>query len=405
VSLELGHFTTPPNPPADRLIAAHMARIRDAILECGAGNIACIALTGGFGRGEGGVTSAADETYRPVNDYDLLIVTRRDGLVPRLALRRCIKRREPALSAELGIRVDIAVKTPRMLRGWPATVEAHEVAAAYQLLWGDAAALDEIRWRSPASLPASEASRYLFNRGAALLWARRLLAAPAPLDEERWQFVVIATEKAQLAWGDALLLLAGRYVARYGERHARLLELSLPAELAFVADVYRDALRFKLEPAFEPFRHVDLAAWLVATIQSHERVWRWVETQRSWDQPAPAGLPGPAAFWLDYYARPGPRLSMPTHHAGLRASLYALALNLWRVRPRAWRGWLEHPEERLVRILPLLLFVEDAGILPLAQMAAQLGCGVPAGAWRERLSDRFIAIWHPGIPFAGRPNS
>jgi hypothetical protein len=92
-------------------------------------------------------------------------------------------------------------------------------------------------------------------------------------------------------------------------------------------------------------------------------------------------------------------LSAARQPAGLSAKLYALALNVWRVRPRAKRGWLQHPEERLARILPLLLFVEDAGGLPLGQMAAQLGCSAPGADWRARLSDRLIAIWHPGSPF------
>jgi glycosyltransferase involved in cell wall biosynthesis len=414
------------DPAADAVIAGHMAQVRDAILCCGAGNIACIALTGGFGRGEGGVRRDDAGVPRPVNDYDILVVTRRNGLLGRLWLRRCLKRQEPALTAALGIRADIACKTPRMLRRWPASVEAHEVAVGHKVLWGNGAPLDAIPWRDAAALPASEASRYLFNRGAALLWARRLAGDPTT----HWRFILIAIQKARLAWGDALLLLAGRYTARYAERIGRLADLHLPPDLSDLPALYDAALRFKLQPDFAPFPAGDMPALLEETSAIHERVWRWVETRRAAEQTAEAqstqswekgkehseegqvahsgslcalcasAVKFDSAFWLDYSRRPEPRLRAAP--LSWSARLYHLGLNLWRVRPRNRSGWFEHPEERLARALPLLLFLSDF-YLPAGEVAAQLGLRLPAepALWRAALSDRLIALWHPGAPFVG----
>jgi len=404
MSLSAGPLTASADPTADQLIGRHLARIRHAILaSCGAGNIACIALVGGFGRGEGGVRRTPDGTLRPVNDYDILVVTRREGLLARLWLRRCLKRQEPALTGELGIRVDIACKTPAMLRAWPACVEAYEVAVGHQVLWGDEAPLQRIPWREAAALPVSEASRYLFNRGAALLWARRLVEAQGPgrcfvalsmtdsrmgpgmTNEQR--FILVAIQKAWLAWGDAVLLLNGRYTALYRDRAGRLAEIELPPALDFVARRYPEALHFKLQPDFAPYAAADLPTLLDETIQRHERVWRWVEMARG----APAAAP--AAFWRAYHRRRGPRLG----ERGRR--LYHLALNLWRVRPRTLAGLLEHPEERLAGALPLLLFDVAWDQALAATLAASFGLSRPAD--RASLSDRLIALWHPGEPFVG----
>ena len=115
---------------------------------------------------------------------------------------------------------------------------------------------------------------------------------------------------------------------------------------------------------------------------------------------APSPPANISAFWLDYSRRPEPRLRAAP--LGWSARLFHLGLNLWRVRPRAGPGWLDHPEERLARALPLLLFASDF-YLPAAELAAQLGLHLPADSalWRAALSDRLIALWHPGDPFVG----
>ena len=391
----LERFTIPHNPLADEVVAGHMRQIRDAILDMGSRNVLSIVLTGGFGRGEGGVVSDGRGSYLPVNDYDMLVVTRRDDLPSRLWLRRRLKALEPALSRACGARVDIACKTPRMLRDAPYTVDAYETAAGHMLLWGSEEPLERIRRRRAEDLPLVEATRYLYNRGAALLWARRMLAAGVQLDEDHWRFLLIAIQKARLSWGDALLLANRRYTVRYRERGERLGEVSLPDELDFLPDAYGEALRFKLEPDFETYRSADMPALLEETISRHEIVWRWVEVTRCMERREKDD------FWLAAYLSRDTRLRNDDDLPGVGARLYNLGLNVWRALPRTSRLLFEHPEERLVRLLPLLLFVDDDEALPWPAMGALLGIGRQAlrDDPRAVLSDRFIAVWHPGPPF------
>jgi hypothetical protein len=388
-------FTTPPNPAADVVVAGHMRQIRDAILGLRSRNVRRIVLTGGFGRGEGGVVSDGQGGFQPVNDYDMLVITCRDNLPARLWLRRRLKALEPALSRACSVRVDIACKTPGMLRDLPHTVEACETALGHRVIWGDSAPLEAIRWRNPTQLPALEATRYLFNRGAALLWARRMLETSAEIGADQWQFIWIAIQKARLSWGDATLLLNGRYSLSYSERMERLSEVSLPDELDFITDAYCAALRFKLQPDFEAGQPVSLSSVLAETMERHEKVWRSMEIARG----APAGPS--TQFWLRYYEEDACILRDAGEILKLGTRLYSLALNLWRVRPATQRLLFEHPEERLARLLPLLAFVPQYADLPWPAMARLLG--VPpqklGGTPWEMLTDRFIEIWHPGPPY------
>jgi len=385
-------FTTPPNPAADVVIAGHMRLIRDAIVSLRSRNVRSIVLTGGFGRGEGGVISDGQGSFQPVNDYDMLVITRRDNLPARLWLRRRLKALEPALSKACGVRVDIACKTPRMLRDLPHTVDACETALGHRVLRGDSAPLEAICWRDPAQLPALEAIRYLFNRGAALLWARRMLEASAGNNEDQRQFVWIAIQKARLSWGDALLLLNGRYAPSYSARMDRLSEIALPDELGFVRDAYREALRFKLQPDFDAGRDVSLPSFLAQTLDCHEAVWRSAE--KASDGPA-------TQYWLRRYSDDAYILWDDSVPPAWDTRLYWLALNLWRVRPATRRLLFEHPEERLARLLPLLAFAPQDAVLPWPAMARLLGVSprkLGDAPW-ETLTDRFIDIWHPGPPY------
>jgi hypothetical protein len=395
MKLPISGFTTPPNQVADAVIAGHMARIRDVILARGAGRLSAIVLTGGFGRGEGGIEQRPDGSWRPVNDYDILAVTRGNSLLTRLWLRRRLKQNEPSLFRELGIRVDIACKTPAILERLAPTVEAYEMAVGHKVLWGEPAALERIRWRDSADLPASEAVRYLYNRGAALLWSRLILEETPQPAEERRRFVLVALHKAWLAWGDAVLLVNRRYAARYAGRQALLeevrpdLDMSLNAggqRFGTLAEIYAEALRFKLQPDFGRWAAADLVSTLAETIRRHEQIWRWVEARRGQR----------VLSWQEYLHRPAPVLSAP---AGLAQRLYHAGLNLWRIRSLSLPFLFAHPDERLARALPLLLFNEDDSQDAAARRALATLLGAPANATPRQLSRRFITIWHPGSPF------
>lgn len=387
-------FTVTDDPKVEGHIAGHMHHICQAILQSAGSMVHCIALTGGFGRGEGGI--ALDEHGRPcpVNDYDILVVCRRNDWPTWWCLRRRLKSLEPALSQYCGVRVDLACKTPRMLAGAPRTVESYEIAVGHQVLWGDDKALEAIPWRDAGMLPPWEAARYLFNRGAALLWSQLMLDEDQPLSEASRRFIHIAIQKARLSWGDAVLILRRRYDAVYRRRPALLDTCPIPPELEFIRPMYQGAIQDKLTPAFPAYDDTAIQALLGETITLHEIVWRWVEAQRGIAQR------DKSSFWLTYFRHPAPLLREPSAQLPASARVYHLAVTLARLRPLTRHLWGEHPTEHLVRILPLLLFL-PAEEVPWPVVARRLGCLDRhwTQAPRRKLGRRFIWAWHPGPPY------
>ncbi len=386
-------FTVTGNPDVEQLIAGHMRYIRQAVLEAAGGMVRCIALTGGFGRGEGGAAPDEHGRLRPVNDYDILVVCRQDGWLAWWRLRRRLKALEPALSRHCGLRVDLACKTPGMLASAPLTVESYETALGHQVLWGDGSVIEVMPWRDAGLLPPWEAARYLFNRGAALLWSQRMLE-DEPFTEPIRRFVHIAVQKARLSWGDAALILHRRYDAVYRRRPALLEACPLPAELGFIRPAYAEAVQDKLMPAFPLYDRSQLQHLLDETINHHEAVWRWVETERGTAQGHGQ------TFWPSFFACAAPLLRDPSIRLSLSARLYHLIVTAARLRPLTLELWGEHPAEHLVRVLPLLLFL-PADEVPWPAVARRLGC--LGRDWerspRQILGRRFIRAWHPGPPY------
>lgn len=386
-------FTVTGDPDVEQLIAGHMRRICQAVLEVADGMVRSIILTGGFGRGEGGAAPDEHGRLQPVNDYDILVVCRRDDWLSWWRLRCRLKALEPALSRHCGVRVDLACKTPGMLAHAPLTVESHEIAVGHQVLWGDGSVIEAIPWRDAGLLPPWEATRYLFNRGAALLWSQ-LMLDDEPLTEPVRRFVHIAVQKARLSWGDAVLILRRRYDAIYRRRPALLETCPLPAELEFIRPAYVQAVQDKLMPAFPLYDKSDLAQLLAETLARHERVWRWAETERRTAQGQGQ------AFWLSFFQHAAPLLRDPSARLPLSTRLYHYVVTLARLRPLTPALWGEHPTEHLVRVLPLLLFL-PAEQVPWPAVARRLSC--LGTDWkrspRQALGRRFIRAWHPGPPF------
>lgn len=386
-------FTVTGDPNVEQLIAGHMRHICQAVLNAAGHMVRCIALTGGFGRGEGGAAPDEHGRLHPVNDYDILVVCRQDNWLAWWRLRRRLKALEPALSRHCGVRVDLACKTPSMLARAPLTVESHEIAAGHQVLWGDGSVIEAIPWRDAGLLPPWEATRYLFNRGAALLWSQCMLE-DEPLTEPIRRFIHIAVQKARLSWGDAVLILRRRYDTVYRRRPSLLETCPLPAELDFIRPAYAEAVQDKLMPAFPLYDKFQLQRLLDETITRHEAVWRWVETERRTAQGHGQ------AFWRQFFTYAAPLLRAPSIRLSPSARLYHIIVTLARLRPLTLALWGEHPTEHLVRVLPLLLFL-PAEEVPWPAVASRLG--YLGQGWkrapRQVLGRRFIRAWHPGPPY------
>ncbi len=330
---------------AQRAIARQMDEIVRSVLH-NCLMVESIAIVGGFGRGEGGVTDRGGRPA-PVNDFDVLVVLHGGGLLGKLLARRLLRRPARLLSDRLGIRVDIAVDTMSDLVSAPATIAYHEIKKGHILLWGQEEPFARMPAYSANDIPLTETTRLLLNRGAALLWAREILISSRDepvLSPEDFEFVVIALEKAYLAFGDSLLVLNGIYDHRYSLRPSLLESLAWPPCLPDVRPAYRSAVEFKLEPDFSRYRDRNLGKWLEMVVDIHEKFLRFTETTRtgkvSWD-------------WNDYADSRWVKLKS----AGGRGSIRNLARNLRRFGIPRRGDWLfDEPAERLVSLLPLLLY-------------------------------------------------
>jgi hypothetical protein len=313
-----------------------------------------LVLGGGYGRGEGGMVVRNGEEH-PYNDLDLLLVVKRHG-VPLDAAHPVTER----YAKELGIEVDLSRPvTIADIENWPPWLMWHEFVQGHTVLYGPS---DILTGHAPKRVlgppPAIEALRLLLNRGAGLLWARRVAAGiDPPMDPD---FVRRNAHKCAMALGDALTVVHRRHVTAYEGRDLRIAALVHELGLSFSFDLpalYAEALRFR----FRPDQASD-APWEELRLRTLARQWaevllhvEGVRTGMAWESVSA------------YCAWSGIReQEMNT----CRAIVKNGARNL-----SAGRLSLRHPREALYRRLPALLLA-----------------GTDTPGWAEK-SGLFLALW------------
>lgn len=274
----------------DRL-AALTADVRTALGDL----LVALVLGGGYGRGEGGVIRQGGEE-RPYNDLDLILVTRRDARVTH-ALEPVSQHHERSL----GIAVDFSRPlTLGAIARWEHRLRWHELYHGHLVLAGPASVILE---HAPAHIAAPvstrEAAMLLLNRGAGLVWARRVIEGLEPPPDP--DFVRRNAYKAMLAAGDARIIAAGVLAPRHAGRLETLRGL---AGAGALVDAYALALRFKFEPgSVDPEGTRELldcatVLWKAEFLQiesaRHERAWSSLADYARWTGPRE---PMPLARW------------------------------------------------------------------------------------------------------------
>lgn len=199
---------------ADARVEADLDRIRADLRERWPDLVATV-LVGGFGRGEGGVLVADDGTCRPINDYDLVVVTRRK-IAPE-----AIHEARQQLAARLGIDwVDIVQYVDRALPRLRPTLFNYDFAKASTVIDGDSSVMDLLPDFAASDIRLEEAEVLLFTRLWCFLGHYRLAyerKKPTGLDAFR---LYQQLTKAILAYQDAMLIVRGRYTPQYADRPA-----------------------------------------------------------------------------------------------------------------------------------------------------------------------------------------
>jgi hypothetical protein len=335
-----------------------------------------LVLSGGYGRGEGGVFRGPTGEAALYNDLEFYLLLR-DG-ADETAARQWCEHEERAGTALLGIDVEFKRLPLGALRMAEPSMFYYDLLQGHQLVWGDAGWRDQVppALMQTELIPLHEATRLLFNRGSGLFFSRCALAKADGRVHDG--FVERNHAKVRLALGDAVLAANGRHHHFARERNTCVhgpLTRTPPGWAKLVA-WHDEGLAFKLRP-----RHVQLgraamqaaqdelaAAWL--------RTFLWLEGLRLAREFADARA----------YAAYGGRLFPET------SRLRNLAL---RLRDRRSRGGVlpaypDYPRGALQRALVLAV---DPAVEPDATALARwLGAPVPAGGWAE-LEPVFARWW------------
>jgi hypothetical protein len=375
-------------PEAEERVRRDLDVILSAVRELlPPGSVRGVALTGGFGRGEGGMERTGGREIVPFNDYDFVVVTQSPVDATRL------RSAAPLLATDIGIDfVDFGIFPGDILPRVPDTVFWYELREGHCVLEGPADLLLAIPPIDPARLPLEEATRLLVNRGLSLLWAwlhlEAAAASGAGLPEKERRFTVNSIHKAVLAVGDAALIRAGRYHLSYRERGRRIGDVALPfgkGNAAFL-EAHAAATDFKLYPAIGEASPSQLRDWWAGVRGWHEIALRWIEESR---------FERPIGPWRNY---PG-RLAAESIRDGWRHPRRFLRE---RGADRIVKGWSRHflDVERSNRArLPFLLYSPGPAGLDGSLLRSGLSGipGEPAAAlsrWREATLE-LLAEWHP----------
>lgn len=306
--------------------------------------LSALVLSGGYGRGEGGVVPSPDGSGVLFNDLEFYMFLRGG---PDEHCRAWVKRVEKEGTAELGVDVEIhAMPWEKFARGAP-SMFYYDLVAAHHFVTGDERWLDGVPplFSDATAIPPEEGTRLLYNRGSSLYSAGHAIAHDTP--RRRDGYVDRIHGKILLALGDAVLTAHGLYHWSCRERHRRLRELGpedLPPSGAKLLEWHGAGVEFKFLPAV-PARTDAMVAERQGEIRAlWEEVFLWLESRR-------LGVSIPS---LPAYAR-FPRSLAPGESLAARL--------LKRLRDRMRLGvslglWSESSRAVLLRSLALLLHRE-----------------------------------------------
>ena len=246
------------------------------------GKLEGLLLGGGYGRGEGGVlkTDAGDQPY---NDLEFYVFIRGNNWLNERRFGLPLYRLAHELALTAGAEVEFKVISRAKLRRSAASMFYYDLVMGHCRLLGDEALLAGCaHHRQAQNLPLSEATRLMMNRCSGLLLARERIER-APFTPEDADFAGRNLAKAQLALGDAVLTVFGRYHWSCRERHERLQGLLATQEFPRPAEVcehHAAGMEFKLHPVRARLGSRDLR------LQHHEisglalEIWLWLESHR-----------------------------------------------------------------------------------------------------------------------------
>lgn len=212
--------------------------------------LTAIVLTGGYGRGEGGIQDLCG-VVTPHNNYDLLLVLKRSHPWCKPGLRMRLVDLRTTLRYYVPVDIDFSVISENELQIAPFRLLLCDARHASRVLWGNPMVMNTLPHMALDEVPMIEGLWLLVNRGTLLLINRfEYLNNGIPLDEVRRKVVLRHIAKAVLGCGDAVLIGLGYYHWSYLEKRRRLedLEAGEQCPVPGLCKAYTDALEWRLAP-------------------------------------------------------------------------------------------------------------------------------------------------------------
>ncbi len=254
----MGTYTINDDPAADQAVKYVLDLVAEGILDLMGNHVQAIVLTGGYGRGEGGVYEN-EEGYQLVNDLDIIIFV--GGNYSRI--RRKYNSLMEKLSVDLlphakGLKqIDISITNSWLYRFVPNLVNYYEMKNGYKTIYGVMDLSKIMPDLKAENLPVFDGTIYFASRGSGMLLPAIYFLTNNLDDPKIRENFQIEMQKACLAMGDAFLLLAGQYHYSYQERLKRLKNFkksNIVVPESLLRDVtllYCWGAKRKLSPSFE----------------------------------------------------------------------------------------------------------------------------------------------------------
>lgn len=339
-----------------------------------------ILLGGGYGRGEGGVwrTPAGD---RPYNDLEFYVCIRGNRHLNEVRFGRALHVLGEILTPQAGIEVEFKITSLHEIASSPVSMFSYDLIVGHVQLIGAASLLSRCAHHGDASrIPLAEATRLLMNRCSGLLFARERLLQPEFTAGDA-DFVQRNIAKAQLALGDALLVMDGQYHASARERHRHLERLARVESMPWlraVAEHHARGVQFKLHPERSTASQDELDHVHTAVTELARTVFLTLESQR---------LRTPFESARDY----------ATHAIGKCAesrTLRTVLINakVLGVRTAVSSQARRHPRERILHALALLLWEPSALAVPVLVLRIQRELQTTADTFPELMS-AYRRLW------------
>jgi hypothetical protein len=244
--------------------------------------LAAIVLGGGYGRGEGGVleTEAGEEPY---NDLEFYVFLNGNRLWHDHQFGKALHCLGHRLSSDAGLSIEFKIDCADRWRSGPVSMFSYDLVSGHRVVSGDEAVFFGCEHHHDGdAIPLAEASRLLFNRCAGLLLVREILRKTVPTDEDA-DFAVRNAAKVQLALGDVVLTVFGKYHWSVLERERRLAEfipVEAPGWLSEVRSQYAQGVAFKLHPQRATKLEATFESEYLRLVDLAREVWLWLESRR-----------------------------------------------------------------------------------------------------------------------------